>query len=65
MYREIEKILNAKPEATRTRGRPELRWEDGLDNDVEPLLERNWNIQIWHNLLGKTISQKGLFCQVC
>jgi hypothetical protein len=41
MSREIEKILNAKPESRRIRGRPELRWEDGVDSDVETLVERN------------------------
>jgi hypothetical protein len=35
-------ILNAKPEGRRKRGRPALRWEDGLDYDVKALGERNW-----------------------
>jgi hypothetical protein len=38
-----KRIFNAKPEGRRKRGRPKLRWEDGVDNDFEALGERNWN----------------------
>jgi hypothetical protein len=41
MSREIEKILDAKPEGTRIRGRPELRCEDGVENNVEIPVEKN------------------------
>jgi hypothetical protein len=61
-------ILNANPEGRRNRGRPKLRWEDGVDDDVKPLGEGNWknmarNRQIWQDLLRKAVSQKGLFCK--
>jgi hypothetical protein len=36
-----ERILIAKPEG-RKRGRPKMRWEDRMDNDVKILGERNW-----------------------
>jgi hypothetical protein len=35
------RILNAKPEDRGNRGRHELRWEDGVDNDVKAQEERN------------------------
>lgn len=28
-------IFNVKPEGRRKRGRPKLKWEDGVDNDVK------------------------------
>jgi hypothetical protein len=66
--RPAKRILNAKPEGRRKGGRPKLRWEDEVDNDVKALGERNWknlarNRQIWQNLLRKAMAQKGLFCQ--
>jgi hypothetical protein len=36
-----KKILNAKAECRRERGRPGLGWEDGMGNDVKALVERN------------------------
>jgi hypothetical protein len=67
--RHAKRILNARPEGSRKRGRrPKLRWEDGVDNDVKPLGDRNWqnlarNRQIWQNLLRKAVTIKGLFCR--
>jgi hypothetical protein len=63
-----KRILNAKPEGRRKRGRPKLRWDDGMDKDVKALGKRNWkNIarsrQIWQNLLTKSMAQKRLSCQ--
>jgi hypothetical protein len=48
------------------RGRPKVRREDGVDNDVKALGERKWintakNRQAWQNLLRKAMAQKGLF----
>jgi hypothetical protein len=37
-----QRILNAKPEGGREKGRLKLRWEDGVDNDVKALGEGNW-----------------------
>jgi hypothetical protein len=61
-------ILNCKLEGRRNRGRPELRWEDEVDDDVKALGERKWetlarNRQIWQNLLGKAMAQKGPLCR--
>jgi hypothetical protein len=33
----VKRILNAKPEGRRKRGRHKLRWEDEVDNDVKAL----------------------------
>jgi hypothetical protein len=40
--RPANRILNAKPEGRRKRGRPKLRWEDEVDNDVKAPGERKW-----------------------
>jgi hypothetical protein len=59
----IKRILNTNPERIRKRGRPKLRWDDGMDNDVKALSERNWknvdrNRQIWQTLLRRAMAQK-------
>jgi hypothetical protein len=64
-----KRILNSKPEVKRKRGRPKLRWEDGVDNYVKTLGERYWkNLlrkrQIWQSLLRKDMAQKVLFFQL-
>jgi hypothetical protein len=66
--RPARRILNARLEGTRRRGRPKLRWEDGVDKDVKALEERNWkniarNTEMWQKLLRKAMAQKGLLCQ--
>jgi hypothetical protein len=66
--RPVKIILNTEPEGTRKRGRPKLRWKDGLNDDVKALEERNCktlarNRNMWQNLLRKAMAQKGLFCQ--
>jgi hypothetical protein len=66
--RPARRILNAKLEGTRSRGRPKLRWKDGVDKDVKDLGERNWkNIardrEIWQKFLRKAMAQKGLLGQ--
>jgi hypothetical protein len=52
----------------RQRGRPKLRWEDGVMDDARKLGERNWRIAArnrdsWQKLLRKTLAQKGLLCR--
>jgi hypothetical protein len=63
-----KKFLMPNQKIEKKRGRPELRREDGVDNNVKALGERNWknlarNTQIWQYLLRKAMAQKGLFCQ--
>jgi hypothetical protein len=40
--RPAKRIINFKPEGRGKRGRPKLRWEDGVENDIKALGERNW-----------------------
>ena len=35
--RTLKKIFNAKPDGTRSVGRPKLRWEDGVAQDTQIL----------------------------
>jgi len=62
------RVLVAVVEGRRQRGRPKLRWEDGVMEDARKLGERNWrnaarNRDSWQKLLKKTLAQKELFCQ--
>jgi hypothetical protein len=50
------------------RGRPKLRWEDGVIDDARKMGERNCrnaarNRNSWQRLLMKALAQKGLWCQ--
>jgi len=50
------------------RGRPKLRWEDGVMEDARKFGERNWrnaarNRDSWRKLLKKALAQKVLLCQ--
>jgi hypothetical protein len=60
--------LVAVAEGRRQRGRPKLRWEDGVMEGARKLGERNWRNAArkrdnWHKLLKKALAQKGLLCQ--
>jgi hypothetical protein len=62
------RVLTAVVEGRRQRGRPKLRWEDGVMDDARKLRERNWrnaarNRDSWQKLLRKVFAQKGLLCQ--
>jgi len=62
------RVLVAVVEGRRQRGRPKLRWEDGVMEDASKLLERNWrkaerNRDSWQKLLKKALAQKKLLCQ--
>jgi hypothetical protein len=37
-----KEFLMPNQKAKEKRGRPKLRWEDGVDNYVKALVERNW-----------------------
>ena len=62
------RVLVAVVEGRRQRGRPKLRWEDGVMGDARKLGERNWrngarNRDSWQKLLKKALAQKGLLYQ--
>jgi hypothetical protein len=40
--RTLKKIFNSKPDGTRSAGRPKLRLEDGVDQDMRILGVKNW-----------------------
>jgi hypothetical protein len=42
--RTIKKIFNTKPDGVRSVGRPKLRWEDGVDQDIRISGVKNWKI---------------------
>jgi hypothetical protein len=62
------RVLTAVVEGRWQRGRPKLRWEDGVMDDAMKLGERNWrnaarNRDSWQKLLRKALAQKWLLCQ--
>ncbi|GFX44060.1 hypothetical protein TNCV_4118561 [Trichonephila clavipes] len=40
--RTTKKVLNAQPIGTRRKGRPSLRWIDGIEKDLLVLITKNW-----------------------
>ncbi|CAG9829236.1 unnamed protein product [Diabrotica balteata] len=52
------RILMSQPVESRSRGRPKLRWRDGVDEDGKKIGAANWQQLAmdrtdWHNILGK------------
>ncbi|GFV34957.1 uncharacterized protein TNCV_2097851 [Trichonephila clavipes] len=65
--RTIKKVFNAQPIGTRRKGRPNLRWIDGLTKDLLVLRTRNWRTLAgrrlaWKRLLEKAKAHPGLLC---
>jgi hypothetical protein len=63
--RTIRKIFDTKPDGVRSVGRPKLRWEDGVDQDIRILGVKNWkkvalNRDEWGKLLKKARAHQGL-----
>jgi hypothetical protein len=63
-----KKTFNTKPDGVRNVGRPELRWEDGVDQDIRILGVKNWkkvalNRDEWAKLLKKARAHQGLSSQ--
>ena len=66
--RTLKKIFNTKPDGARSAGRPKLRWEDGLDQDMRILGVKNWKKVAlkrdeWAKLLKKARAHQGLLSQ--
>ena len=66
--RTIETIFNTKPDGARSVGRPKLRLEDGVDQDMRILGVKNWkkvafNRDEWAKLLKKARVHQGLSSQ--
>ncbi|GFW15123.1 uncharacterized protein TNCV_172701 [Trichonephila clavipes] len=65
--RTTKKVFNAQPTGTRRKGRPNLRWIDGLEKDLLVLRTRNWRTLAgrrlaWKRLLEKAKDHAGLSC---
>jgi hypothetical protein len=63
--RTLKKIFNTKPDGVRSVGRPKLRWEDGVDQDIRILGVKNLKeVKIkkneWAKLLKKARAHQGL-----
>jgi hypothetical protein len=66
----IKKVFNTKPEGTRKVGRPRLRWEYCVWQDIRILGVRNCkgvasNGEEWRTILRKARAHTGLSCQCC
>ncbi|GFW09319.1 putative DD41D transposase [Trichonephila clavipes] len=66
--RTTKKVSNAQSIGTRRKGRPNLRWIDGLENDLLVLRTKNWRTLArgrleWKRLLEKANANPGC-CQV-
>jgi len=66
--RTLKKIFNTKPEGTRSVGRPKLRWEDGVVQDMRVLGVNSWKKAAldrdeWAKLLKKARVHQGLLSQ--
>jgi hypothetical protein len=61
-------ISNTKPSEVRRVGKPNLRWEDGVDQDMRILEVKNWKKVAlerdkWADLLRKARAQQRLSSQ--
>jgi hypothetical protein len=66
--RTVKKVFNTKPTGIREIGRPKLRWEDDVNQDIKTLGVKNWrNVAMekknWQKLLRKTKAHVGLSSQ--
>jgi len=64
----LKKIFNTKPDGVRRFGRPKLRCEDGVDQDMRILEVKNWkkvtlDRDEWAKLLKKARAHQGLSSQ--
>ncbi|GFX03287.1 uncharacterized protein TNCV_3555151 [Trichonephila clavipes] len=50
-----KKVFNAQPIDTRKKGRPNLRWIDGLEKDLLVLRTKNWRTLAGRKLVWKRL----------
>ncbi|GFW39028.1 hypothetical protein TNCV_1830201 [Trichonephila clavipes] len=55
-----KKIFNAQPIDLQRKGRPNLRWIDGLEKDLLVLRTKNWRTPTGRRLLEKAKAHSGL-----
>jgi hypothetical protein len=68
MIKLLKKIFNTKLDGVRRAGRPKVRWEDGVDQDMRALEVKNWkkvalDTEEWAKLLKKARDHQGLSSQ--
>ncbi|GFW87843.1 uncharacterized protein TNCV_1359471 [Trichonephila clavipes] len=56
--RTTKKVFNAQPIAPRRKGRPNLRWIDGLEKDPQVLRTKNWRTLARSSLVWKRLFEK-------
>ena len=66
--RTLKKIFDTKLGGVRRVGRPKMRWEDGVDQDMRMLEVKNWkkvalDRDEWARLLKKARAHQGLSSQ--
>jgi hypothetical protein len=66
--RTVKKVFDTRPEGTRKIGRPKLRWEYGVIQDIRALGVENWrNVAMdredWRKLLKKVRAHTELSSQ--
>jgi hypothetical protein len=66
--RTFKKVFNTRPIGIKKIGRPKLRWEDDVIQDIKTLGVKNWrNVAMekesWQNLLRKARAHVGLSSQ--
>jgi hypothetical protein len=55
----VAKSINKwKPYATRLKGRPRLRWEDDVTNDLKKMGVKNWKQRVQERNLWKEIIEQ-------
>jgi hypothetical protein len=66
--RTLKNTFSTKLERVRAVGRPKLRWEDGVNEDMKTLEVKNWKTAAldrdeWTQLLTKARAHQGLWSQ--
>ncbi|GFW91335.1 uncharacterized protein TNCV_737491 [Trichonephila clavipes] len=54
----LKKVFKAQPIGTRKKGRPNLRWIDGLEKDLLVLRTRDWRTLAGRRLAWKMLLEK-------
>jgi hypothetical protein len=62
--RTAKKVYEWKPISTRQQGRPKLRWENDIKNDLKEMKSNNWRICIRDKNKCKRIVQKAKTCNI-
>lgn len=58
-------VITSNPEGRRSRGKPKLRWIDGISRDAKNVVIANWrtvarDMPKWKKLLDQAKANKGL-----